>query len=98
MEAMVSALLLLSPRDNVCVATRHLSAGEELSFEGAILRVAVDVPVGHKVAMRAIAKNEKVLKYGASIGSATRSIEPGEHVHTHNLESDYLPAAGRAGS
>ena len=25
------------------------------------------------------------------IGSATRDIEPGEHVHLHNMKSDYLP-------
>ena len=32
-----------------------------------------------------------VLKYGAVIGTATSDIGRGEHVHTHNLESDYLP-------
>ena len=32
-----------------------------------------------------------MLKYGAVIGTATADIGRGEHVHTHNLESDYLP-------
>ena len=38
-----------------------------------------------------IRAGEKVLKYGAVIGTATSDIGRGEHVHTHNLESDYLP-------
>ena len=32
-----------------------------------------------------------MVKYGALIGTATADISRGEHIHTHNLESDYLP-------
>jgi len=88
-------LLLLSPDDNVCAAAAALSAGEELSFGGSTFLVSGDVPVGHKVAVRPIARGEKVKKYGASIGSATAPIAAGDHVHAHNLASDYLPSAGR---
>mgnify|MGYP001103041182 CR=1 FL=1 len=31
------------------------------------------------------------MKYGAPIGRATRDIEAGEYIHTHNMASDYLP-------
>jgi hypothetical protein len=31
-----------------------------------------------------------VLKYGLPIGSATRAIAAGEHVHVQNLKSDYV--------
>jgi altronate dehydratase small subunit len=89
-------LLLLSPDDNVCAATGALAAGEEICFGDDVLRLSDDVPVGHKVAVRAIAVGEKVLKWGASIGSASRPIAAGDHVHSHNLASDYLPSAGRA--
>jgi len=89
-------LLLLSPKDNVCAATSALSAGDEVSFDGNSFPVTSDVPVGHKIAVRAIAEGEKVVKYGASIGSATEPIAAGDHVHSHNLASDYLPSAGRA--
>ena len=64
----------------------------------ASFEVEADVPVGHKVCVRPILRGEKVLKYGASIGSATSDIRPGQHVHTHNLESDYLPSRGRVDS
>jgi len=30
-----------------------------------------------------------VLKYGCPIGTATRAIAPGEHVHLHNVRSGY---------
>jgi hypothetical protein len=43
------------------------------------------------VAARDIAAGEKIIKYGVPIGSATRDIGAGEHVHTHNVQSDYIP-------
>ena len=89
-------LLHLHPEDNVCAATETLAAGLELEFEGSTLRVAREVPLGHKIAVRPVETGEKVRKYGASIGSATCSIAPGEHVHLHNLASDYLPPEGRS--
>lgn len=89
-------LLLLAPGDNVCAATGALSAGEDVLFGGETLRLSSDIPVGHKVAVHAIAPGEKVLKWGASIGSASQPIAAGDHVHSHNLTSDYLPSSGRS--
>ncbi len=43
---------------------------------------------GHKYAIRPIAPGENVIKYGMPIGHAKVKIEPGEHVHTHNLASN----------
>lgn len=96
-------LILLSDADNVCVARARLKAGEALLVDGATARLDADVGLGHKVARRAIAAGEKILKYGAPIGSATQAIAPGHHVHVHNMKSDYTPthhligAAGRDG-
>jgi len=33
---------------------------------------------------------DKVRRYGSPIGSMTQDAAPGEHVHLHNLQSDYL--------
>jgi altronate dehydratase len=90
-EASDPRLLHLSPRDNVCVAIGAIRAGEEVRFGGAVLSPPRAIPLGHKVAVRPIAAGEKVLKYGAAIGSATCPIAAGEHVHVHNLASDWLP-------
>jgi altronate hydrolase len=43
---------------------------------------------GHKYAIRPIAAGENVIKYGMPIGHAKVRIDPGEHVHTHNLASN----------
>ena len=42
---------------------------------------------GHKIALTRISIGEAVLKYGSPIGTATMDIEPGAHVHVHNVES-----------
>jgi len=34
-----------------------------------------------------VKQGDAVFKYGEFIGDATRAIEPGEHVHIHNIES-----------
>lgn len=93
-------ILVLDPGDNIGVAARELAAGAELRLPDGPLVLADDVDVGHKFALRAIAAGEKIVKYQAPIGSATRAIKPGEYVHTHNMGSDYLPTytleSGRA--
>jgi altronate dehydratase len=82
-------LILLSPRDNVMVVGRMIAAGETVRVSGADVHTGHELPLGHKIACRLIEAGEKVMKYGAPIGSATRRIEVGEHVHIHNLKSDY---------
>jgi hypothetical protein len=84
-------LLRLSPADNVLVLLGPVAAGEDLVIDGRATRMSAPLPLGHKLAARDIAAGEKILKYGVPIGSATRDIAAGEHVHTQNLRSDYLP-------
>jgi len=77
----------MHPSDNVATALRQLEAGTVVSVDGAEITVKSEIPFGHKVALRAIAAGEPVLKYGEAIGLASAEIAPGEHVHTHNVES-----------
>ena len=91
-------VLRLSPQDNVGVATESIEAGESVLIDGRPVEIRVRVPTGHKLALDTIVAGEKVLKYGEPIGSTTCEIRPGEHVHTHNIESDYLPTYGRGAS
>ena len=46
-----------------------------------------DVPYGHKIAVRDIARGEGIIKYGESIGRASADIRKGEYVHIPNLEA-----------
>jgi len=84
-------LILLSPQDNCLIAAARLEAGTHVQIEGERVTLARSIDLGHKVARRALAKDEKVLRYGAVIGHVTEAVARGEHLHTHNLESDYLP-------
>lgn len=84
-------LLLLAPQDDVLVVRARIRAGESFTVEGIARRAENDLPLGHKVARRALVVGQKVLKYGAPIGRATIPIAVGDHVHTHNLASDYTP-------
>ena len=74
--------LVLSEKDNVATALADLAAGTT------VLNITLrdDVPFGHKLALRPIAPGEHVIKYGYPIGAASAVIEPGEHVHVHNVE------------
>lgn len=87
----MSSLLRLHPSDNVLTAVRHLAPGETISIDDSPCTLPAAIPFAHKLAAREILAGEKIVKYGAPIGSATRAIARGEHVHTHNLQSDYLP-------
>ncbi|HTH60711.1 MAG TPA: UxaA family hydrolase [Paraburkholderia sp.] len=84
-------LLLLAPDDNCLIAAARLAAGETVDIEGERVTLAKTIDLGHKVARRALAKDDKVVRYGAPIGHVTGPVARGEHLHTHNLESDYLP-------
>src|SRR5262245_54565457 len=75
----------LHPDDNICVAARTLAAGESLEIAGVKFALEQPVRMGHKIAVRKIAKGEFVRKYGQIIGQATESVSPGGWVHSHNL-------------
>lgn len=81
----MSQLLRLHAKDNVLIALRALPAGTV----AAGVTVQSDISLAHKVAAAPIAVGEAVLKYGMKIGRATRAIAAGEHVHVHNMESQY---------
>lgn len=84
-------LLRLHASDNVLVATGPVAPGSAQVVEGKTLDVTATVTLGHKVASRDIRNGEKIVKYGVPIGSATKDIAAGAHVHVHNMQSDYTP-------
>ncbi|MBO7184596.1 MAG: altronate dehydratase [Oscillospiraceae bacterium] len=74
----------IHPDDNVAVALTAIAAGTE--FAG--VKANVDIPQGHKIALKPMAVNDQVMKYGFSIGHATTPIAPGDWVHTHNMKTN----------
>ncbi|MEP1209186.1 MAG: UxaA family hydrolase [Rhizobiaceae bacterium] len=78
--------ILLHENDNVICLLRDMSAGEQPMVDGANPPALLqDTTLGHKISLTKIGRDAPVVKYGEVIGQATQDIEPGEHVHLHNL-------------
>jgi len=78
--------IVLQPGDTVACLLRDHRAGEPAILPtGPTPPLCIDTPMGHKIALVAMAQGAMVVKYGAPIGRATADIAPGDHVHLHNL-------------
>ena len=87
-------LLVHDRRDNVgVVVVEGLSAGTEMlcvvtqDDSDFRLTARADIPIGHKVALSALATGDTVIKYGEDIGRMSGSAKKGGHVHVHNLKT-----------
>ena len=78
----------IHPGDNVAVALRALPRGTVYEAGGLFVEAKEDIPQGHKMALAPVEAGENVVKYGFPIGHATKSIRPGDWVHTHNLATN----------
>jgi altronate hydrolase len=76
----------LHASDNIAVARVPLTPGQKLKIDGTIeILVRDSVPAGHKLALRRINPGENLIRYGQVMGTAKVVIEPGNHVHVHNV-------------
>lgn len=81
-------LIQISERDNAAVALTPIQKGESVTAGDVIVMALEEIPQGHKLALRAIQKDENIVKYGFPIGHATERIEAGSWVHTHNMKTN----------
>jgi len=72
----------LDQNDNVVTVTAALDVG--VPVEG--VHTTGLVPRTHKIAATAIKQGDAIRKYAQVIGYASTDIQPGDHVHTHNVE------------
>jgi altronate hydrolase len=98
LQTVTHRVVLLHQRDNICVAASNLAEGARVEVAGETLVVRDAIRLGHKMALRPIARGEPVRKYGQIIGQASEAIAPGQWVHCHNValgefERDYAPAS-----
>ena len=87
-----SDFIILHQHDNVATARRTLKKGASVVVGDSRVKLRQTIPGGHKVALVSINAGEQLVKYGQIIGFAKTAIEPGDWVHTHNVE---LRAVGR---
>jgi len=82
---------VIDARDNVAVVLGEVKKGDAITFsKGGTdyeITASSDVPTYHKIANALIAKGQPVVKYGEHIGIAAVDIQPGSHVHVHNVLS-----------
>jgi altronate hydrolase len=86
----------LSPQDNVLIVVSDagIPQGTTLDLPKRPVTLKDSISRGHKAATAPIRKGAPILKFGHVIGLASRDIEAGEHVHTHNVvmpPSDWKP-------
>ncbi len=85
--------LMHDEKDGVGVAVIDIKSGQEV--QGAALhgqaaprvKALMDIPLGHKIALRDFKPGDTVMKYGCDIGKVVAPIKTGEHVHVHNLKT-----------
>ena len=87
--------ILLHPQDNVLVCCRQANVNEIITIGKEKIALLQNMELGHKVARQALSRGDKIIKYGVFIGSARQAISPGEHVHLHNMKSDYITPTTR---
>ena len=86
----------IQAEDNVATMMDDATAGpvEIIGASHATITAAEKIPHGHKIALRDIAANEAVIKFGMRIGHATCAIPRGAWVHLHHLASDLDERSG----
>ena len=90
---MIQFLVHDAAHDNVGVAVVDVKAGQDL--EGRDLatnkvlkaKARMDIPLGHKLALKDFNEGDSVMKYGVDIGRVVKPIKVGEHVHVHNVKT-----------
>ena len=80
--------LKINIADNVAVALEQLSPGDKLEVDGDIITIISDIPPGHKFALRNVAVNEDIIKYGYPIGHAIKAIQKGEWVNEQSIKTN----------
>lgn len=84
-------VLMMDPTDNVVTTITEIKAGEQIIYrngdEYKELTAVNDIPYCHKAALTDLAKGDKVIKYGESLGEVNEEIRTGEWVADHNLFS-----------
>jgi (2R)-sulfolactate sulfo-lyase subunit alpha len=89
----VIQFLVHEKRDTVGVAVVDVKAGQ--SLEGRSLdtnevvkaKATMDIPLGHKIALKDHKSGDNVIKYGVEVGRVVEPIKAGEHVHVHNVKT-----------
>ncbi len=84
--------MIIEEGDSVATCLEKVEEGGDVRLMrngrmGETLRANQAIPYIHKICVKPLKKGEHCLKYGLSIGVASRDIEVGDYIHVHNIES-----------
>ena len=90
---MPAIAMIIDKKDHVATCLSAVKRGGAVQFmlngrRGKTIKATQPIPYAHKICIKAMKKGDHCLKYGLSIGSATRDIKVGDYIHVHNLESN----------
>jgi altronate dehydratase len=82
--------VMIDSRDNIAIALGDLQGKVSVRDGDRQFSIVLGeaIPMGHKLAVSLITAGDAVLKYGHSMGIATKTIPAGMHVHVHNVASE----------
>lgn len=88
---MIPRCFKINAQDNVATLLDDAPAGalRVLGEENRELQSFEPIALGHKIAICDIAEDQPIIKFGVTIGRASKPIRAGEWVHLHNVASEY---------
>jgi galactarate dehydratase len=86
-----NAIIQTSPQDNVAIACNAFGLQKGSVVLGDI-EVLENIPMGHKIALKDLEKNDAVIRYGQIIGYANHEILRGCWVNEKNISLPQPPA------
>jgi altronate hydrolase len=89
---MVQSFIVMNSRDNCATTLTTLPKDMIVHINGTDIRLIQEIEIGHKFAITDIQTGNLIVKYGQTIGRATKDIAQGEWIHIHNIRSVYMEA------
>ena len=79
----------VKPEDNVAIAVQDIPQGTQVL---AGVKASSLIPQAHKIALRAILKDQPIIRYGVVLGYAKDDIAPGDWINEHMVILPESPA------
>lgn len=87
---MENIVIQTTPQDNVGIVANPSGLKKGTVVSGGII-LQEDIPMGHKVALTPLQKDDAIIRYGQTIGYANRAIEKGNWVNERNINLPQPP-------
>ena len=90
---MAKVAMIIDKQDHVATCISAIKRGEtvELMLNGRKskkIKATQNIPYAHKICIKPMKKGDQCLKYGLSIGSASKEVKVGDYIHVHNIDSN----------